>query len=124
MPCASFSMLDGSGGTGSFLQSEVKIVHIVVQNITYYSARSRWTKQQHNYKTNSNKITEEYEYSFKCCIISKLPPKQSYLIQGKPSRLNVLSPSHSMSGRTVQFLFPFSTSSYLYPPNCNTKDTN
>ena len=30
-----------------FLQSEVKIIHIIVQNNTYYSARSRWTKQQH-----------------------------------------------------------------------------
>ena len=29
-----------------FLQSEVKIIHIIVQNNTYYSARSRWTKQQ------------------------------------------------------------------------------
>jgi hypothetical protein len=29
------------------LQSEVKIIHIIVQNNTYYSARSRWTKQQH-----------------------------------------------------------------------------
>ena len=61
MPCASFSMLDGLGGTGieklllktqvsltSFLQSEVKIIHIIVQNNTYYSARSRWTKQQHS----------------------------------------------------------------------------
>ena len=25
---------------------EVKIIHIIVQNNTYYSARSRWTKQQ------------------------------------------------------------------------------
>ena len=53
MPCASFSMLDGPGGTGSiendaygieklllktqvsltsFLQSEVKIMHIIVQD--------------------------------------------------------------------------------------------
>jgi hypothetical protein len=24
----------------------VKIIHIIVQNNTYYSARSRWTKQQ------------------------------------------------------------------------------
>ena len=32
-----------------FLQSEVKIIHIIVQNNTYYSARSRWTKQQHLY---------------------------------------------------------------------------
>ena len=32
MPCASFSM---------------HIIHIIVQNNTYYSARSRWTKQQH-----------------------------------------------------------------------------
>ena len=51
MPCASFSMLDGPDGTQvsltSFLQSEVKIIHIIVQNNTYYSARSRWTKQQH-----------------------------------------------------------------------------
>ena len=31
----------------SFLQSEVKIIHIILQNNTYYSARSRWTKQQH-----------------------------------------------------------------------------
>ena len=32
-----------------FLQSEVKIiVHIIVQNNIYYSARSRWTKQQHS----------------------------------------------------------------------------
>ena len=46
MPWASFSMLDGPGGT-KFLQSEVKIIHIIVQNNTYYSARSRWTKQQH-----------------------------------------------------------------------------
>ena len=30
-----------------FLQSGVKIIHIIVQNNTYYSARSRWTKQQH-----------------------------------------------------------------------------
>ena len=56
MPCASFSMLYGPGGTGKasaktqvsltrFLQSEVKIIHIIVQNKTYYSARSRWTKQ-------------------------------------------------------------------------------
>ena len=59
MPWASFSMLDGPGGTAhgieklllktqvsltSFLQSEVKIIHIIVQNNTYYSARSRWTK--------------------------------------------------------------------------------
>ena len=29
-----------------FLQSEVKIIHIIVQNNTYYSARSRWRKQQ------------------------------------------------------------------------------
>ena len=25
----------------------MKIIHIIVQNNTYYSARSRWTKQQH-----------------------------------------------------------------------------
>ena len=25
---------------------EVKIIHFIVQNNTYYSARSRWTKQQ------------------------------------------------------------------------------
>ena len=66
MPCASFSMLDGPGGTSqpvppgpssiekdahgieklllktqvsltSFLQSEVKIIHIIVQNNTYLS---------------------------------------------------------------------------------------
>ena len=30
----------------TFLQSEVKIIHIIVQNNTYYSIRSRWTKQQ------------------------------------------------------------------------------
>ena len=30
-----------------FLQSEVKIIHSIVQNNTYSSARSRWTKQQH-----------------------------------------------------------------------------
>ena len=53
MPWASFSMLDGPGGTGCdvpvrkasaktqvsltrFLQSEVKIIHIIVQNNTYY----------------------------------------------------------------------------------------
>ena len=53
MPWASFSMLDGPGGKTQvsltkFLQSEVKIIHIIVQNNTYYSARSRWTKQQHN----------------------------------------------------------------------------
>ena len=53
MPWASFSMLDGPGGTGCdvpehrkasaktqvsltrFLQSEVKIIHIIVQNNTY-----------------------------------------------------------------------------------------
>ena len=39
MPCASFSMLGGPGGTEvsltSFLQSEVKIIHIIVQNNTY-----------------------------------------------------------------------------------------
>ena len=29
-----------------FLQSEVKIIHIIVQNNTYYSARSGWRKQQ------------------------------------------------------------------------------
>ena len=53
MPWASFSMLDGPGGTAKtqvsltrFLPSEVKIIHILVQNNTYYSARSRWTKQQ------------------------------------------------------------------------------
>ena len=34
-----------------FLQSEVKIIHIIVQNNTYYSARSRWTKQQHKFIT-------------------------------------------------------------------------
>ena len=61
MPWASFSKIDGPGGTGhpwhreasaktqvslrKFLQSEVKIIHIIVQNNTYYSARSRWTKQ-------------------------------------------------------------------------------
>ena len=28
------------------MQSEVKIIHIIVQNNTYYSARSRWTKQR------------------------------------------------------------------------------
>ena len=33
------------------MQSEVKIIHIIVQNYTYYSARSRWTKQQQ--KSNS-----------------------------------------------------------------------
>ena len=64
MPWASFSMLNGPGGTGPwhrkasaktqviltrFLQSEVKIIHIIVQNNTYYSARSRQTKQQHIY---------------------------------------------------------------------------
>ena len=61
MPCASFSKLDGPGGTGCdvpvhgcchghrkafaetqvsltrFLQSEVKIIHIIVQNNTNYS---------------------------------------------------------------------------------------
>ena len=53
MPCASFSMLDGPGGTNdahgieklllktqvsltSFLQSEVKIIHIIVQNNNEY----------------------------------------------------------------------------------------
>ena len=50
MPWASFSMLDGPGGTGCdvlasaktqvsltrFLQSEVKIIHIIVQNNTYF----------------------------------------------------------------------------------------
>ena len=49
-------MLDDPGGTSAktqvsltrFLQSEVKIIHIIVQNNTYYSARSRWTKQQHS----------------------------------------------------------------------------
>ena len=25
----------------------MKIIHIIVQNYTYYSARSRWTKQQY-----------------------------------------------------------------------------
>ena len=56
-------MLDGPGGTASltsaktqvsltrFLQSEVKIIHIIVQNNTYYSARSRWTKQQQRIST-------------------------------------------------------------------------
>ena len=51
MPWASFSMLDGPGGThrkasaktqvslAKFLQSEVKIIHIIVQNNTYYSAK-------------------------------------------------------------------------------------
>ena len=42
MPWASFSMLDGPGGPGAktqvsltkFLQSEVKIIHIIVQNNT------------------------------------------------------------------------------------------
>ena len=33
-----------------FLQSEVKIIHIIVQNNTYYSARSRWTKQQQKFQ--------------------------------------------------------------------------
>ena len=51
MPCESFSMLDGPAKTQvsltRFLQSEVKIIHIIVQNNTHYSARSRWTKQQH-----------------------------------------------------------------------------
>ena len=53
MPWASFSMLDGKASAKTqvsltrFLQSEVKIIHIIVQNNTYYSARSRWTKQQH-----------------------------------------------------------------------------
>ena len=68
MPCASFSMLEGvppglssiendahdieklllktKVSLTSFLQSEMKIIHIIVQNNTYYSARSRWTKQQ------------------------------------------------------------------------------
>ena len=53
MPWASFSMLDGPLASAKtqvsltrFLQSEVKIIHIIVQNNTYYSARSRWTKQQ------------------------------------------------------------------------------
>ena len=56
MPWASFSMLDGPGASASaktqvsltrFLQSEVKIIHVIVQNNAYYSAISRWTKQQH-----------------------------------------------------------------------------
>ena len=57
MPWASFSMLDSPSGhrkasaktqvsLTSFLQSELKIIHIIVQNNTYYSARTRWTKQQ------------------------------------------------------------------------------
>ena len=38
MPCASFSMLDGPSAktqvsSTSFLQSEVKIIHIIVQKI-------------------------------------------------------------------------------------------
>ena len=48
MPWASFSMLDSPGGTGCdvpvqtqvsltrFLQSEVKIIHIIVQNNTIW----------------------------------------------------------------------------------------
>ena len=39
-----------------FLQSEVKIIHIIVQNNTYYSARSRWTKQQQQLFTKSRKF--------------------------------------------------------------------
>jgi hypothetical protein len=31
----------------SLIQLKCKIIHNIVQNNTYYSARSRWTKQQH-----------------------------------------------------------------------------
>jgi len=46
MPSASFSMLDGPLASAetqvsltSFMQSEVQIIHIIVQNNTYYSAK-------------------------------------------------------------------------------------
>ena len=68
MPWASFSMLDGPGGTPPasaktqvsltrFLQSELKIIHIIVQNNIYYSARSRWTKQQQKVKYDRPTVT-------------------------------------------------------------------
>ena len=38
-----------------FFQSEVKLIHIIVQNNTYYSARSRWTKQQQIFKPIASK---------------------------------------------------------------------
>jgi len=49
MPWASFSMLDGPGGTGCDVPvCGCWVSNIIVQNNTYYSARSRWTKQQHS----------------------------------------------------------------------------
>ena len=55
MSCASFSMLDGPGGTGCDVP--VRGCWVIVQNNTYYSARSRWTKQKHRIKGSRNTIT-------------------------------------------------------------------
>ena len=79
MPWASFSMLDCPGGTGGkasaktqvsltrFLQSEVKIIHIIVQNNTYYqlfyfstnkSTRKQNCKKEKEKKMKSSKRAE------------------------------------------------------------------
>ena len=52
MPCASFSMLDGPGGTGCDVpvRGSSKFNKFLAkwsENNTYYSARSRWTKEQY-----------------------------------------------------------------------------
>ena len=48
-----------------FLQSEVKIIYIIVQNNTYYSARSRWTKQQ-QYMMKKYKVKKLQAFSKHC----------------------------------------------------------
>ena len=60
MPWASFSMLDGPGGTGCdvpvrgcWVSRDVIVAAVYdcvkecMEFVMYYSARSRWTKQQH-----------------------------------------------------------------------------
>ena len=72
MPWASFSMLDGPGGTQvsltRFLQSEVKIIHIIVQdqdgqnnNIRAFIS-SAWCPKLHNCFAHHYYGHEEFRY--------------------------------------------------------------
>ena len=55
------AMSKGSSQIGTALFLSFLIIHIIVQNNTYYSARSKWTKQQHELLTARWGLPKELE---------------------------------------------------------------
>jgi len=58
----------------------VKIIHIIVQNNTYYSARSRWTKQQQQQQP-INALQQSLSGRF-CSFLSLFIPSIFYFLSG------------------------------------------